>query len=494
MTSMAKHSTACSGGRADKHQFVRAVDPFVTPGDPTSGVLPGIDVPAVNDLVRADGEADHRVQTYNFRICMTDASEVGLAFEKPDGYEPLQHELLFRNFEAGDMRLPMSIGMLPNRKTDLNNNFAVSTDYIGMNYDFPEASYEDRERILAEHETYIRGFLWALANHPRVPESIREQAGRWGYAKDEFVDNNHWPYWCYIREARRMVSDYVQTEHDCRRTQLCVDPVGMGSYNMDSHNCQRYIDESGHVRNEGDIQVSPRGPYLISYRSIVPKPEECGNLLVPVCLSSTHIAYGSIRMEPVFMILGQSAATAACLAIDGDSDIQDVDYEQLRARLLEDGQVLDIPPGSVAPTGIAVASLEGIVVDDREATRAGTWTPSSSAGNFVGDSYLHDGAELQGEKSIRFDLPIEVAGEYEVLLAYSHHGNRATNVSVTIEHDGGTVETTVNQREKPGIRDTFSSLGMLQFAPDRPAAVTVSNTDADGFVIADAVWLVPVTD
>jgi hypothetical protein len=265
----------------------------------------------------------------------------------------------------------------------------------------------------------------------------------------------------------------------------------MGSYNMDSHNCQRYVDEHGHVRNEGDIQVSPGGPYLISYRAIVPKKEECTNLLVPVCLSSSHIAYGSIRMEPVFMILGQSAATAACLALDADVAVQDLDYAKLRERLLADKQVLDLPPGSTSAVGINPQSLAGIVVDDTQAKKTGVWTASRSIGGYVGESYLHDGSEGRGEKSVRYELPIRQTSRYEVRLAYTPNPNRATNVSVTIENADGTATVTVNQRRPPTVDKAFVTLGYFRFAEGAPAAVTISNFGTDGYVIADAVWALP---
>jgi len=250
---------------------------------------------------------------------------------------------LLRNFEAGDMRLPLKIDMMPNGKTDTNNNCAVSTDYIGQNYDYPEASYEERERIIAEHESYQQGLMWTLANHPRVPEKIREQMSRWGLAADEFLDNGHWPHQIYVREARRMIGEYVMTEHDCLARRETPDSVGMGSYTMDSHNVQRYVTPEGHVQNEGDIGVGAPRPYQIAYGSLTPRKEHCENLLVPVCVSSSHIAYGSIRMEPVFMALGQSAATAASLALDAEIAVQDVAYARLRERLLADGQVLALP-------------------------------------------------------------------------------------------------------------------------------------------------------
>ncbi|MFN4259272.1 MAG: FAD-dependent oxidoreductase [Gemmataceae bacterium] len=321
------------------HRFVKPVDPYLKPGDPSSGLLPGIQ----GDGPGKEGDGDRRVQAYCYRMCMSNVPANRVPFPKPEEYDELRYELLLRNFEAGDLRLPLKIDMMPNGKTDTNNNCAVSTDNIGMNYAYPEASYTERDRILKEHETYQKGLMWTLAHHPRVPEKIRQQMSSWGLAKDEFTDNGNWPRQLYIREARRMVSDYVTTEHDCRRQRVAEDSVGLGSYNMDSHNVQRYVTPDGHVQNEGDIQVSPGGPYVIGYRSIIPKRGEVENLLVPVCVSSSHIAYGSIRMEPVFMILGQSAATAAVQAIEKGTSVQDVSYAKLRERLLADKQVLDLP-------------------------------------------------------------------------------------------------------------------------------------------------------
>jgi len=330
--------------RAIYHQLKDGVDPYVVPGDPSSGLLPGVH----GDDPGKDGQGDHRIQAYCFRMCLTDVEENKVPYPKPEGYDSLRYELLLRNFEAGEDRVPWLPGMMPNRKTDTNNRTGFSTDNIGMNYDYPEADYQTREKIIQEHERYQKGLMWTLAHNPRVPEHIRKTVSRWGLAKDEFVDNGNWPHQLYIREARRMVSDYVMTEHDCKRERIANDPVGLGSYNMDSHNVQRYVTPEGFAKNEGDIQVSPGGAYLISYRSIVPKKSEVKNLLVPVCLSASHIAYGSIRMEPVFMILGQSAATAAAIAIEDAVDVQQVDYAKLRKRLLADGQILDLPEKEIA--------------------------------------------------------------------------------------------------------------------------------------------------
>jgi hypothetical protein len=319
------------------HQFERPVDPYLVPGDPASGLLPGIQTGGPG----AEGEGDVRIQAYNFRLCLTDVPENCVPFSKPDGYDPLRYELLLRYLTPDWNDVFGNQQMMPNRKTDTNNHGAIGSDDIGMNYEYPEGDYAVRAKIVREHAIYQQGLMWFLANDPRVPETVRKRVGRWGLAKDEFADNGHWPHQLYIREARRMVSDYVHTEFDCRRKRATPEPVGMGSYNMDSHHCRRYVDPQGHVRNEGDVQVSPGGPYSISYRSIRPKAEQCTNLLVPVCISCSHIAYGSVRMEPVFMILGQSAATAASLAIDERADVQQVSYEKLRNRLLADGQVLE---------------------------------------------------------------------------------------------------------------------------------------------------------
>jgi hypothetical protein len=274
-------------------------------------------------------------------MCLTDAVENKVPFPKPEDYDELRYELLLRYYEAGYSNIPWLPHMMPNRKTDTNNRHGFSTDNIGMNYNYPEADYATREKIITEHASYQKGLMWTLANHPRVPVRIRKEVSRWGLAKDEFTDNGNWPHQLYVREARRMVSDYVMTEKNCRYLQVAPDSIGLGAYGMDSHNTQRYVDEYGHVRNEGDVQVRVSGPYPISYRSMVPKLQECPNLLVPVCLSASHIAFGSIRMEPVFMVLGQSAASAACLAIDDGVSVQQLDYQRLHKRLLKDGQILE---------------------------------------------------------------------------------------------------------------------------------------------------------
>ena len=463
------------------HRFVKQVDPYVKAGDPASGLLFGID----KDLP-ADGEGDHRLQAFCFRMCMSNVKENSVPFPKPADYDEAKYELLLRNFEAGDLRFPMKPDMMPNGKTDTNNNCAVSTDFIGQNHAYPDASYAEREKIIRAHESYQKGLMWTLANHPRVPQKIRDEMAKWGLAKDEFTDNGNWPHQIYVREARRLVSDYVMTEHDCRRTRATPESVGLGSYNMDSHNCARYVTPEGFVQNEGDVQVSPGGPYQISYKSLVPKAGECPNLLVPVCLASSHIAYGSIRMEPVFMVLGQSAATAACLAIDEKIDVQKVEYAKLKERLLKDNQVLDLPRPA-RKGGIDPKSLKGVVLDDGDAERVGFEATSSSAAPFVGAGYRHDGGAKDGKQSATYALDLPTAGKYEVRLSYSPNPNRATNVPVTVSHAGGTTTVKVNQRKAPPADSAWVSLGVFEFAKGKGGKVTVSNGGVDGYVIVDAV-------
>jgi hypothetical protein len=340
-----EYGETLNGIRAEtpKHQFTVAVDPYVKRGDPGSGLLPFIQ-PGDGGK---PGAGDPSVQTYNYRLCFTTNAANRLPLPPPPRYDAAKYELLGRYLEAliaaghtpklSEFWNPI---WLPNQKTDINNNGGFSTDFIGANYDYPEGDYETRERIAREHEEYTRGFLHFLATSPRVPEDMREEMGRWGPCRDEFQQTGGWPRQLYVREARRMIADVVMAERHCRGEETVADSVGLAAYNMDSHNCQRLV-KRGRVENEGDVQVPPMRPYPISYRALVPKVGECLNLLVPVCLSASHIAYGSIRMEPVFMILGESSATAACLAIDDRVAVQQVRYEKLRARLVEDRQILE---------------------------------------------------------------------------------------------------------------------------------------------------------
>jgi hypothetical protein len=468
------------------HQFSvvlkHPVDPYVIPGDKSSGVLPRINPNPPGEY----GEGDKGVQAYCFRMCLTNHPDNRIPFPKPEGYDPKQYELLLRIYAAGWNETFGKFDPIPNRKTDTNNHGPFSTDNIGYNHDYPEASYKRRKEIIQEHITYQQGWLYFIANDPRVPADVQKEMQTWGLPKDEYTDNGNWSPQLYIREARRMIGSFVMTENELRKKKPTPDSVGMGSYTIDSHNIQRYITPEGHVQNEGDIGVSTNGPYEIAYGALVPKKGQADNLFVPVCVSSTHIAFGSIRMEPVFMILAQSAATAAVMAIDDNLAVQDVPYEQLRERLLKDGQILDYQVPTKAGKH---ANLPGIVVDDHEAQFIGDWKSSGAGKDFVGNGYRHDN-NVRGGKEIskaRFDAKLPKTGKYEVRLSIPHNTNRASNVKVVVRHQGGEKILTINQREEPPIDGLFHSLGVFPFAADVAGVVTISNENADGYVVADAV-------
>jgi hypothetical protein len=465
----------------------KPISAYKTPGDPSSGLLPRISAepPGVR------GEGDKRVQAYCYRWCATDHPENRIPFPKPANYDAAQYELVVRVLDAGWRQTFHKFDLLPNRKTDTNNHGPFSFDNIGMNYDYPEASYERRKEILAEHRTYQQGLLWFLANDPRVPADVREEANRWGLPKDEFKDNGHWPHQIYVREARRMVGAFVMTENELTKKKPTPDSVGMGSYTIDSHNVRRYVTPEGNVQNEGDIGV-PISPYSIAYGALVPKRGEIANLFAPVACSATHIAYGSIRMEPVFMILGQSAATAAVLAIDGNLAVQDVPYAALRSRLMADGQVLEHASSKETPKGHGAGkspeSLPGVTVDDDSAELKGDWKQSSANGGFVGSGYHHDDKGKAGQASATFIGKLPAAGKYEIRLSVVPNANRSRNALVRIHHADGVADVRADL-SGAGAQAGLLSLGKFRF-PAGPAKVIVSNEGATGYVLIDAVnWL-----
>ena len=476
-------------GHAKSHQFKVEVDPYVKKGDPSSGLLPGIE----KEIPGPDGSGDRKIQAYNFRMCTTDVPENRRDWEKPANYDERWYELALRNVEAGEDRFSWNPVAMPNRKTDTNNNFAISTDFIGQNWDYADADYATRAKIWQAHEDWQKGLMWTYAYHPRVPEKMRLAFQKFGLAKDEFLDNGNWPRQLYIREARRMIADYVMSEKNCRRKEVIEDSVGMGAYNMDSHHIQRFVTKEGFVRNEGDIQVGSK-PYPVSYRSIRPKASECTNLLVPVCLSASHIAYGSIRMEPVFMVMGQSAATAAGLAIEKGTSVQAVEYGALKERLLANGQMLDFVTTAAAGTGHGLdkSKLAGVVVDDSEATLKGFSLTAQTIAGFVGEGYRHDGNAEKGEMSARFTPALSSAGKYQVAISYSANGNRAANVPVTIHHAKGEAKVLVNQKLAPKGEAPFHIVGTFEFAAGTDGWVEVGNAGTDGHVIVDAVQWLPV--
>jgi hypothetical protein len=463
------------------------ISPYKIAGDPSSGLLPRISAEPPGQY----GEGDHRVQAYCFRMCLTDDPRNLVPFPKPEGYDSLQYELLARVLADGWRETFEKFDPIPNHKTDTNNHGPFSTDNIGLNYDYPDASYERRREIIAEHVRYQQGWLYFLSHDLSVPVEVRQAMQKWGLAQDEFADNEHWPHQIYVREARRMIGQYVMTENELLKRLSTPESVGMGSYTIDSHNVRRYVTPEGHVQNEGDIGVPTKGPYEIAYGSLVPQREQCQNLLVPVCISSSHIAFGSIRMEPVFMILGQSAATAAVMAIEQQIPVQDVPYPKLRERLLQDGQVLEVAGGSSAgKTGLRASQLPGIVVDDCQAELQGNWVTSQAAPTFVDAGYRHDGKTASEPKSASFKAKIPEAGSYEVRILYPSNDNRASNVAVAIHHGNAVQRVHIDQRKPPPIEGLSLSLGEYKFAAGEEAQVIITNEFAAGYVVIDAVqWI-----
>nr|WP_197355359.1 FAD-dependent oxidoreductase [Aureliella helgolandensis] len=469
------------------HQFVPGVDAYVVPGDPSSGLLPGVE----DQPPAKDGSGDRRVQAYCFRMCLTDHPDNRVPFAKPSGYQPQLYELLLRNFEAGESGFPWINSAMPNRKTDTNNRTGFSTDFIGQNYSYPEASYAERAEIVAAHRNYQQGLMWTLANHPRVPEKIRMEVARWGTCRDEFEREDGWQEQLYIREARRMIGSMVMTQHHCQGREVATRPIALAAYTMDSHNIQRYVTETGHVLNEGDVEVGGFSPYAIDYGAVTPRREECENLLVPVCLSASHIAYGSIRMEPVFMVLGQSTATAAMHAIQSGQAVQNIDYRKLQMHLLDSKQILEWNgPKRQSPEGISVDDLPGTVLDDQAGVRQGFSSHSATIGPYVGAGYVHDGNANKGQQSIRFQFDVAQPGRYALNIAYAPHSNRATNVPLVLEQAGEKWKATVNQRKQPSDAP-FGGVGEYELAKGQ-LTLEISNQGTDGYVVVDAVQLLPV--
>ncbi|QDU77491.1 Xanthan lyase precursor [Bremerella volcania] len=458
------------------HNFPTAIDPYVRPGDPSSGLLPRI----VADG-GVPGEGDKAIQAYCFRMRLV-KGEDRLPFPKPNVYDTQQYEVLARLFESGaDPRMGWSI--------DTNNHHlfdgAYFIDFVGGNTDWPEGDWMTREKIFQDHANYQIGVMYFLTHSPRIPDQWRDRFAAFGLPSDEYQDTSGWTHELYIREGRRMLSDYVMTQDNCQGYEVPEDSIGLASYNMDSHHCQM-VAVDGAIRNEGNVEIRV-SPYPIAYRAITPKASECTNLLVPVALSSSHIAFGSIRMEPVFMILGQSAATAASQAIDDNVSVQNIKYESLAKQLLADGQIIQYEGSSEGP--IHPKTLKGIVVDDRDAKLEGEWEESNHIRPFIGRGYRHDQDQAKGKCTATFATKLK-SGEYEVRLAYSANSNRASNLPVTIRHAAGEQRVVVNQREKPSIDEIFVSLGKFRF--DQQGEVVVSNEGTDGHVIIDAVVFVSV--
>ncbi|GAA4402516.1 FAD-dependent oxidoreductase [Nibrella viscosa] len=479
----------------DKHQFPDGVDPYNIPGKPESGLVWGISTAPL----QPNGTGDRSIQAYNYRMCLTDNPDNRIPITRPARYDSTKYELLLRQI---DKKVPkeltwnlMHFVMMPNRKTDINNCGGLSTDMIGANYDYPEASYERRAAIIREHEDYTKGFFYFIGHDPRVPEHLRQEMQQWGYPKDEYVDNDHFSPQLYVREARRMVGEYVMTQANCESKVIVGDGVGMAAYTMDSHNCQRLIvrDAQGRamVRNEGDVQVGGFPPYPISYRALVPKRTECTNLLVPVCLSASHIAYGSIRMEPVFMVLAQSAAMAASMAIDANKAVQDIDVPKLQALLRSNPLADGSRPEQLIDND-----------DPRRVVIKGDWQRETTGGRYGFSMLIGKPAETNEAASVRFSLTDGQPGTYAVYVynpirqggtsnpdTYGQQTDKASRVVVKLNTGKDIKQLFMNQQQQA---NDWISLGQHQVVKGTTPYLELTSQGANGTVVADAVLFLPV--
>ncbi len=477
----------------DKHQFPDGIDPYKVPGDPTSGLCWGIHPRPLEP----NGTGDSKVQAYNYRLCLTQDTTNRVPFSKPESYDPERYELLRRVIQKRDkMGWKQKLGWfylrivhMPNGKTDVNNKGAMSTDYIGGNWDYPEAGYQERNEIEKGHEQYIRGLLYFLANDTGVNEELREEMSSWGWAADGFVDNGHFPYKMYIREARRMVGEYVMTEHNCVGDSTVDDGIGLAAYTMDSHNCQRVMiekDGQAMVKNEGDVQVGGFPPYQISYRSLVPVKQECKNLTVPVCLSASHIAYGSIRMEPVFMVMGQVAALASSYSIEHGMAVQDIPVEKLQDKLAQD-PYLD-------------GSVPDVTVDNMDSSRlevTGKWHINSRwMGQYKSNYLLTE--DFGRPVRVKFKPGIQAKGVYNVYMYcpdVQWDKRRqiafAKEVPVKVAHAGGMSRVKVYPEKN---RNDWMPLGRYTFYPNENHFIEIIADSTHYPVPADAVLLVAEKD
>ena len=458
------------------HQMPQGIDPYKIKGDASSGLLWGIG----SGTLAPAGTGDRKVQAYNFRICLTSNPENRIPITRPENYRPERYELLIRQMEKRTWKSLQDVFIwsgMPNQKTDINNRNGFSTDMIGMNWDYPEADYAKRAEIWKAHVDYTKGLLYFVGNDPRVPEHIRKEIAQWGYPKDEYMDNGHWSHQLYVREARRMKGELVMTQHHCQGRETVTDGVGMAAYTMDSHNCDRIV-VKGEVRNEGNVEEGGFGPYPIAYRAIIPKEKEASNLLVPVCLSATHIAYGSIRMEPVFMVLAQAAATAAVQAIDRKIAVQQVDVAKLQRQLKADPLVDGSRPEIVIDN-----SNKGLV------TVTGKWDSQTYGG--YGPDFLVSSASADQPQSIRYKLDQSTKGKYEVFTYYPKRAKTATESKIAI-FDGKNEKTImIKDSDVKVIGQTYGewvSLGTYYFFGTQ-AYVDISASGAA--TVADAVLLVP---
>jgi len=462
------------------HQFPDGIDPYKIPGKEDSGLLWGIS----SGNLDPEGSGDKKVQAYNYRICLTSDPKNLVPVARPQGYDSTQFELLARLIQKQPQKKKLNDyfiwSRMPNHKTDVNNRGGFSTDMIGMNYNYPEADYDTREKIIEDHEVYTKSLLYFFGHDPRVPQEIRDEMLKWGYPKDEYTDTGNWSPQLYVREARRMIGSYVMTQANCEGKEVVKDGVGMAAYTMDSHNCQRIV-VNGMVKNEGNVEVGGFGPYPISYGCIVPKEKECTNLLVPVCLSATHIAYGSIRMEPVFMVLAQSAATAAVMAINAKTAVQKVNIPELQ-KMLKSNPLSD-------------GSAPEILVDNEDAghvTTEGKWSVQKKGG--YGPSFIVADEESKTMRSVTFTPGITRNGDYNIYAYFPKISGLAPEMNMKVSNGKITKDVLVKASDivvEGQTSGEWFHVGKFNLSKGNAANVKITAGNASGSLVADAVLFVP---
>jgi hypothetical protein len=464
----------------DKHQFPDGIDPYNIPGNPESGLLWGIS----NNALLPNGTGNKMVQTYNIRVCLSKDPANMIPITQPEDYSPERYELFLRLMAKKPIKHIedfITTSPMPNKKTDINNNGPFSTDMIGMSWEYPEASYEKRQAIFKAHENYTKGFFYFVGHDQRIPVEIRNEMLQYGYPKDEYINTDHFTTQMYVREARRMIGEYVMTQANCQGKEIVKDGIGMAAYTMDSHNAERIV-VNGMVKNEGDAQIGGFGPYPISYRSLVPKPNECDNLLVPVCLSASHIAYGSIRMEPVFMMLGQSAAVAACVAIDDKITVQKVNVKKIQS-------ILKTNP-------LADGSTPEILVDNDDATGvtiSGNWKRKANYEGCYGPSVLvNDSAKSRDY--VRFAPDIKKGGTYKVYTYIAKATGITSHITLLINDGKNEKNIDIDTGDiavKGQTEGEWVPLGQYHFLAGYKSYVSITGRNSDGKVLADAVLFIP---
>lgn len=467
--------------------YIHGTPTKISPYDTNGKLLYGIS----DEPWPQPGAGDRRIMGYNFRVIVTNNPANRLPFPKPAHYDPSHYALLLRLIEAypgirfSKLAHMKDIGF---DKYDANNiGMVIGTNHTGFNDDYPEGDYATRDRLWAEHKDWVQGFFWFVSHDPHVPDDLKKQAAEWGLCKDEFVDDpQHWPYHLYVREARRMIGPFVFSEHDAVRRITKSDSIAMGSFILDSHAVQRLIHPDGYVIDEGNFD-KPTRPYQIPYRIITPAKPQCVNLLVPVCVSATHVAYGSLRMEPQYMMMGHAAGVAASQAIAERVAVQDVDLKALQKKLRDQKQVLELPEA----TASLIQLDDGLVLDDEAAEYTGRWK-QSTWGRCVDGFYRHDDNASKGLLAVKFTFTVPSDGEYELRYVYSPAGNRSTKTPIAIRSADGTTELTIDQRKTPPIDGHILPLGRFHFTRNAPGEVVVRNNNTDGYVTVDAIQLLKI--